>query len=86
MTDTNTAEQLEIEACEENVEESHIDSNVRSVISARLLKLQHSIKALREEVYTNYTKEIKECKSAFVEANNDLVGELHGVTRGEEQS
>lgn len=85
MTDENAAKQIEEIIFEEQKdEENHEDDNVVSIKCAKLRKLQHTIKKLRDDVLGDMAQEYKECKLAFTQVNT-LIGELHDVTGGKQQ-
>ncbi len=58
-------------------------NNIVPIKSAKLLKLQHNIKKLREEIIDKLSKELEECKTACNSANS-LIGELHDDITKEE--
>lgn len=67
----------------DNVEENQDDALIISLRTAKLLKLRHHIRKLREEVLGNFnfSDEMKACKEAACSANT-LIGELNDdITR-----
>jgi len=54
---------------------------LRKARLARLEKKMERLRKLKKEALEGYTKELKECKSAFSEAN-DLIGELNDAAGG----
>ena len=78
-----TAINFETEIIEEqNPEESQKDAIIIQLRTAKLLKLRHHIRKLREEVLSNFSNEMKECKEAC-NAANTLIGELNDNITGE---
>jgi hypothetical protein len=64
-----------------NVEENQDDATIISLRTAKLLKLRHNIRKLREEVLGDFSDAMKETKEACSSANT-LIGELNDdITR-----
>ncbi|KKN66640.1 hypothetical protein LCGC14_0469750 [marine sediment metagenome] len=61
---------------EQIVEENQDDAIIIPLRTAKLLKLRHNIKKLREEVLSKFSNEMKECKEAC-SAASILIGELN---------
>ena len=85
MTDQSTAEETKIPEAngEKKLEENQDDTEIISIRAGRLLKLKHKLRELRKEALSDYSKELKELKSAC-NNTNALLGELNDGTGGQE--
>jgi hypothetical protein len=74
MTKSNLARELYSQ--DDDSADIAIPTNLSDYKRAKLLKLQHKLKRLREELTTNMLQQIKQCRSSFEDANR-IAGELN---------
>jgi hypothetical protein len=84
MTEEATAVSSEVQEPDDG---SHVGASVFTLRQAKLARLRKEMERLRKlkkEALEGYVKELKECKSAFNEAN-DLIGELNDAAGGDQR-
>jgi len=84
MNDQSTAEETKMPVVndEKKPKENQDDTEIISIRAGRLLKLKHILRELRNEALGDYSKELKELKSAC-NSTNALLGELNDGTGGQ---
>ena len=84
MTNQFSAENTQIPDVDDKKksEENHNNTEVISIRAGKLLKLKHILRELRNEALSDYSKDLKELKTAC-NNTNALLGEINGQTGGE---